>query len=78
MRADKNSRLGSYVSTTTAGETVRVFVPPPLPPDPPVDLMGFTSSFTEQTKLSVGWMVSLLSCPIHGFFFTSMSAKMPF
>jgi Fic family protein len=35
-----NSRLGTYVSTTTAGETVRAFVPPPLPPDPPVDLGG--------------------------------------
>jgi Fic family protein len=38
--ADKNPRLGSYVSTTTAGETVRAFVPPPLPPDPPLDLSG--------------------------------------
>jgi Fic family protein len=35
---EKNSRLGTYVSTTTAGETVRAFVPPPLPPDPIVDL----------------------------------------
>src|SRR5712671_6202615 len=35
---EKSSRLGSYISTTTAGETVRVFVPPSLPPDPPVDL----------------------------------------
>ena len=40
MCADKNSRLGSYVSTTTAGETVRAFVPPPLPPEPPLDLSG--------------------------------------
>jgi Fic family protein len=38
--ADKNPRLGSHVSTTTAGETVRAFVPPPLPPDPPLDLSG--------------------------------------
>jgi Fic family protein len=37
---DKNPRLGSYVSTTTAEETVRAFVPPPLPPDPPLDLAG--------------------------------------
>ena len=34
------SRLGSYISTTTAGETVRAFVPPPLPPAPPLDLCG--------------------------------------
>jgi Fic family protein len=37
---EKNSRLGTYVSTTTAGETVRAFVPPPLPPDPLVNLSG--------------------------------------
>jgi Fic family protein len=37
---EKRSRLGTYVSATTAGETVRAFVPPPLPPDPPVDLTG--------------------------------------
>ena len=40
MPNEKSSRLGSYISTTTAGETVRAFVPPPLPPDPPVDLPG--------------------------------------
>ena len=38
MPNEKISRLGSSISTTTAGETVRAFVPPPLPPDPPVDL----------------------------------------
>jgi Fic family protein len=35
---EKHSRLGSYVSTTVADETVKAFVPPPLPPDPPVNL----------------------------------------
>jgi Fic family protein len=40
MTTEKSSRLGAYVSTATAGETVRAFVPPPLPPDPPVDLSG--------------------------------------
>jgi Fic family protein len=37
---EKNLRLGTYFSTTTAGETVRAFVLPPLPPDPSVDLSG--------------------------------------
>ena len=32
------SRLGRYVTTTTAGEQVRAFLPPTLPPDPAVDL----------------------------------------
>jgi Fic family protein len=40
MADRKNSRLGTYISTTTAGETVRAFVPAPLPPNPPVDLGG--------------------------------------
>jgi hypothetical protein len=40
MTTEKSLRLGTYVSTTIAGETVRAFVPPPLPPDPPVDLSG--------------------------------------
>ena len=29
---------GRYVTSTTAGETVRAFVPSPLPPEPPLDL----------------------------------------
>ena len=37
---EKSSRLGTYISTTTAGETVKAFLPPPLPPTPPVDLSG--------------------------------------
>ena len=40
MTTEKSSRLGTYVSTTTAGEVVKAFVPPPLPPDPPVNLSG--------------------------------------
>src|SRR5437879_11921449 len=40
MADEKHSRLGTYVSTTTAGETVKAFMPQPLPPDPPLDLSG--------------------------------------
>ena len=32
------SRLGSYVSSSISGETVRAFIPPPLPPE--LDLGG--------------------------------------
>jgi Fic family protein len=32
------SRLGRYVETAAGGERVRAFVPPPLPPDPPLNL----------------------------------------
>lgn len=40
MANQENSRLGTYVSTTTAGERVRAFVPAPLPPQPAVNLTG--------------------------------------
>ena len=32
------TRFGRYENTAVGGETVRAFVPLPLPPDPPVDL----------------------------------------
>jgi len=31
-------RVGSYIETTTSGEKVRAYIPPPLPPKPPLDL----------------------------------------
>ena len=33
-----NGRIGHYVLGSTLGEPVRCYVPPPLPPDPPLDL----------------------------------------
>ena len=41
MAASKSpSRLGSYIVSSVAGETVRAFMPPPLPPIPAVELSG--------------------------------------
>ncbi len=34
----KNTRLGSYISRSSVGETYRAFVPPALPPIPPLDM----------------------------------------
>jgi len=31
---------GEFRISTTAGETVRAYIPRPLPPDPPLDLIG--------------------------------------
>lgn len=39
MAKAMRSRLGRFVETAVAGEKVRAFVPPPLPPAPPVDMM---------------------------------------
>src|SRR5260370_1521124 len=36
--ADRAQRLGRYEVIAAGGESVRAFVPPPLPPAPPVDL----------------------------------------
>src|SRR3954453_1056257 len=34
------SRLGRLVATPVAGEVVHAFVPPPLPPEPPLDILN--------------------------------------
>ena len=38
--AKPDTRLGRFVQTAVAGETVRAFVPPPLPPAPPIDVLA--------------------------------------
>ncbi len=42
MNDSTDSRLGRLLETSVAGETVRAFVPPPLPPNPPVDIMSLS------------------------------------
>lgn len=39
-RRSPNPRLGRFVEVPVGGEAVRAFVPPHLPPDPPVDVVG--------------------------------------
>jgi Fic family protein len=34
----KNNRLGTYALSSVGGKSLRAYIPPPLPPDPPVDL----------------------------------------
>jgi Fic family protein len=38
--AAPNPRLGRFVEIAAAGEAVRAFVPPALPPDPPIDVLA--------------------------------------
>jgi hypothetical protein len=38
MSDTSQMRLGRFVQTSVAGETVQAFVPPPLTPIPPVDV----------------------------------------
>jgi Fic family protein len=37
---NSDSRLGRFVETSVGGEVVRAFVPPPLPPQPPIDILS--------------------------------------
>ena len=41
MTKQSSNRLGAYVSTSVGDENVRAYLPPPLPPDPQVELGPF-------------------------------------
>jgi hypothetical protein len=45
--------LGRYIITSYGDESVRAFIPPPLPPDPPVRLDSF-QRLLEQANQSLG------------------------
>lgn len=47
------SRLGSYVTTTVAGEAVKAYLPPMLPPDPAVEL-GSLQRRLDRANRAVG------------------------
>ncbi len=52
MNRTSASRLGQFVETAAGGERVRAFLPPPLPPDLPLDLQGlFTSRTCKNTSI---------------------------
>ncbi len=40
MRNETAGRLGRFVETAVGGERVKAFVPPPLPPNPPLEITG--------------------------------------
>ncbi len=45
---------GTYVTTSTAGESVRAFVPDPLPPDPPLQLTDRDHDLIEEANRALG------------------------
>lgn len=45
-----DTRLGRYVETAVAGERVRAFVPPPLPPKPALDLLPLLGKLSEADR----------------------------
>lgn len=56
----RSRRMGRYVTKTYDKEVVRAFVPPPLPPDPPVRLEGL-QQILEQANQAIGRLDGLAS-----------------
>jgi Fic family protein len=50
----KRGLTGHYEITATGGETVRAFVPAPLPPDPPLEFFGARQRLLERALLAWG------------------------
>lgn len=48
-----SSRIGTYASTSVGGEQVRAYIPPPLPPEPPLEL-GSLHEKLEAANRSLG------------------------
>lgn len=46
--------FGTFIETATLGETVRAFVPPPLPPDPPLVPTAESQQASDRAMLSLG------------------------
>lgn len=55
-----SSRIGRFVTTAHGGEQVRAFVPPPLPPTPPVELSGLLT-LVEQANRALGRLDGITS-----------------
>lgn len=52
------NRLGTYVTSSVAGETVRAFIPPPLPPIPALELGGLYRQL-DRANQSLGRLSSM-------------------
>lgn len=49
-----SSRLGHYETSGVAGESVRAFIPPPLPPDPPLAITAELQDLIERANRGLG------------------------
>lgn len=49
-KAETNTRLGSYIARSTAGEAYKVYVPANLPPQPPLDMDRLYKSLDQAMK----------------------------
>jgi Fic family protein len=60
MSVPKSPRLGRYINKSYGDQSVRAFLPPPLPPDPPVG-MDRLQRLLEQANQSLGRLDGLAS-----------------
>jgi hypothetical protein len=60
MQPDLSGRIGTFVTTRTTGETVRAYVPRPLPPEPGLDL-GRLLVLIEKANQALGRLDGLTS-----------------
>jgi Fic family protein len=60
MPTKTNSRLGTYTARSLQDESVRAYVPPPLPPDPPLALQPLLP-LLEQANQALGQLDGLAS-----------------
>lgn len=49
-KAETNTRLGSYVSRSVAGEAYQSYIPAPLPPMPSIDMDRLYKSLDQAMK----------------------------
>jgi Fic family protein len=49
-KGPRSKRLGTYIKSSVASESYRAFVPPPLPPEPPIDLMLLAGLLAKASK----------------------------
>lgn len=65
----KRGPTGEYKVTTVDGESVRAFIPAPLPPEPPLDLSDARQRLLERATLALGRLDSItLLLPDPGLF----------
>ena len=50
VNAMPDTRLGRYVETAVGGETVRAFVPPALPPSPPINVLPLLTKLSAAER----------------------------
>ena len=50
----KRTPFGTYIESSTLGETVRAFVPPPIPPEPPLSFTPAAQHALDRAMLSLG------------------------